>query len=55
MKPGDKLQLQPGGGRSSNQVLPFFNVANAAGGVVIAVGWTGEFGPISPAIRVACG
>ncbi len=43
LKAGDKLHLQPGGGRSSNQVLPFFNVTNAGGGVVIAVGWTGEW------------
>jgi alpha-galactosidase len=43
LKPGDKLHLQPGGGRSSNQVLPFFNVGNAAGGVVLAVGWSGEW------------
>ena len=37
------LHLQPGGGRSSNNVLPFFNVGNSGGGVVIAVGWSGEW------------
>lgn len=43
LKPGAKLHLQPGGGRSSSQVLPFFNVAGANGGVMAAVGWSGEW------------
>lgn len=40
---GEKFHLQPGGGRSSSNVLPFFNVAAPGGGVVTAVGWTGEW------------
>jgi len=43
LKPGSKLRLQPGGGRSSSQVMPFFNVEGAGGGVVAALGWTGEW------------
>ncbi len=43
LKPGAKLRLQPGGGRSSSQVLPFFNAAGAHGGVVAAGGWSGEW------------
>lgn len=43
LKPGAKLRLQPGGGRSSSQVLPFFNLAGGNGGVVAAVGWSGEW------------
>ena len=43
MKPDAKVHLQPGDGRSSNQVLPFFNVATPGGGVVLAVGWSGEW------------
>jgi alpha-galactosidase len=43
LKPGTKLRLQPGGGRSSSQVLPFFNVEGAGGGLVAAVGWSGEW------------
>ena len=43
LKPGAKVHLQPGDGRSSNQVLPFFNVATPGGGVVLAVGWSGEW------------
>jgi len=43
LKPGAKLRLHPGGGRSSSQVMPFFNLEGAGGGVVIAIGWTGEW------------
>jgi len=43
LKPGAKLRLQPGGGRSSSQVLPFFNVEGANGGVVAVLGWSGEW------------
>lgn len=50
LKPGVKLRLQPGGGRSSSQVMPFFNVEGAGGGVVAAIGWSGEWGA-----EFACG
>ncbi|MCB1126315.1 MAG: alpha-galactosidase, partial [Verrucomicrobiae bacterium] len=43
LKPGAGLRLQPGGGRSSSQVMPFFNLEGSQGGVVLAVGWTGEW------------
>lgn len=43
LKSGARLRLQPGGGRSSSQVLPFFNVEGAVGGVVTAIGWSGEW------------
>ncbi len=43
LKGGAKLRLQPGGGRSSSQVLPFFNLQGAGGGVIAAIGWTGEW------------
>jgi len=43
MKPGETLHLQPGGGRSSSQVLPFFNLRTGNGGTIIADGWTGEW------------
>jgi alpha-galactosidase len=43
LKRGARVRLQPGGGRSSSQVLPFFNVEGANGGLVIALGWTGEW------------
>jgi alpha-galactosidase len=40
---GTKLRLQPGGGRSSSQVLPFFNIEGANSGIVAAIGWSGEW------------
>ena len=43
LKAGEKRRFQPGGGRSSNDVLPFFNLQGADGGVVAAVGWSGEW------------
>jgi len=43
LRPGSPLRLQPGGGRSSSQVMPFFNLAGAGGGVVAGIGWTGEW------------
>src|ERR1035437_9721743 len=43
LKAGQKRRFQPGGGRSSNEVLPFFNLQGAEGGVVAAVGWSGEW------------
>ena len=42
-KPGKKVRFQPGGGRSSSQVLPFFNLEGANGGVIAAIGWSGEW------------
>jgi alpha-galactosidase len=43
LKAGEKRRFQPGGGRSSNEVLPFFNLQGADGGVIAAVGWSGEW------------
>lgn len=43
LKGGAKLQLLAGRGRSSSEVLPFFNVANYGGGVITAIGWSGEW------------
>lgn len=43
LKPGAKLHLQPSGGRSSSQVMPFFNLEGDGGGVVVAIGWSGEW------------
>jgi alpha-galactosidase len=43
LQPGAKVRFQPGGGRSSSQVMPFFNIEGAGGGIVAAVGWSGEW------------
>jgi alpha-galactosidase len=37
------LHLQPGGGRSSSQFLPFFNIETKNEGAVLAIGWSGEW------------
>ncbi len=41
--PGAALRLQPGGGRSSSEVLPFFNLDYGDRGMVLGIGWTGEW------------
>ncbi len=41
--PGTELNLKPGGGRSSSEVLPFFNLDLGNRGLVLGVGWTGEW------------
>jgi alpha-galactosidase len=43
IEPGTRVQLQPGGGRSSSEFLPFFNIDAESEGVVIAIGWSGEW------------
>ena len=44
-KAGDSLVLVPRGGRSSGDVLPFFNLEAPAAhqGVVMGIGWTGKW------------
>ncbi len=37
------MHLQPGGGRSSSQYLPFFNIEANAQGAMMAIGWSGEW------------
>lgn len=39
----DSLTLAPNGGKSSDGVAPFFNLAWHEGGVAVAVGWTGQW------------
>jgi alpha-galactosidase len=40
-KPG--LDLRAGGGKSSRDVMPFFNLTRGDGGIIAAGGWTGEW------------
>ena len=37
------LNFYPEGGRSSDGYLPYFNISGRDGGVVAAIGWTGEW------------
>ena len=39
----EKLYLEPGGGRSSSEFLPFFNIEAKEEGAIMAIGWTGEW------------
>ena len=41
--PGAQLHLEPGGGRSSSEVMPFFNVDLGSEGMIVAIGWTGQW------------
>ena len=43
LDPGTTVTLQPGGGRSSSEVLPFFNLQLGTAGLVLGIGWTGEW------------
>ena len=40
---GKTLALESFGGRSSDGTLPYFNLASRGGGLILAVGWTGDW------------
>jgi alpha-galactosidase len=40
---GREIRLAPAGGRSSNGTAPFFNVAWLGGGLLGAIGWSGQW------------
>lgn len=43
LPPGARVAMAAGGGRSSNEWLPFCNVHTAGLGIITAVGWTGQW------------
>jgi alpha-galactosidase len=44
LAPGSEVQLSPYGGRSSDGVMPFFNLTRAGrGGAIVGIGWTGQW------------
>jgi len=45
MRAGERLRFVPYGGRPSDMVMPFFNLATDAGdsGLFVGIGWTGEW------------
>lgn len=43
LEPGTVVELQPGGGRSSSEWLPFMNLDLGGWGFVLGIGWTGEW------------
>jgi alpha-galactosidase len=40
---GKLIQLRSFGGRSSDGVMPFFQLGNDQGGFIIAIGWSGDW------------
>ena len=44
LKPGDKIEMAPTGGRPSNTTaFPFFNFAYGDKGIIAAIGWSGQW------------
>jgi alpha-galactosidase len=43
LQPNGRIDIAPRGGRSSEGALPFFNLQHAGGGLVGAIGWTGQW------------
>jgi len=43
LPPGSEKALAPHGGRSSNGALPFMNLQRAGCGMVLAIGWSGQW------------
>ncbi len=43
LEPGRPLVLSPAGGRPSNGAFPFFNVQYGQEGVIVAIGWSGQW------------
>ena len=40
---GEVFSLESFGGRSSDGVMPYFNLAGESGGLIVAIGWTGDW------------
>lgn len=40
---GEPFSLESFGGRSSDGVMPYFNLAGEGGGIIVAIGWTGDW------------
>ena len=62
IRPGDTMPrlFSPGGGLSSSENMPYFNFDWHSGGVVLAIGWAGEWQTEAEpqadgALRVRCG
>ena len=43
VNPGETVRLAPVGGRSSNGTFPFFNLDRDGQGLMVAIGWTGQW------------
>ena len=43
VEPGSRVTILPRGGRSSNGALPFMNLARNGCGMILAIGWSGQW------------
>ncbi len=43
LKAGVAIEFESFGGRSSDGVLPYFNLATEGGGLIVAIGWSGDW------------
>jgi len=43
LRAGTRVQSQAGGGRSSSDFLPFFNLDDGTNGLIVGIGWSGEW------------
>ena len=59
IKPNAQLTLTPIGGRSSNGTLPFMNLQHSSGGMILAIGWSGQwaitFSRTQESLRISAG
>lgn len=46
LRPGDRQPLATRGGRSSDGVCPFMNVQGSGGGLVLGIGWSGQWASV---------
>ncbi len=43
LKTGATIQFESYGGRSSDSVLPYFNISDGTTGIIVAIGWSGDW------------
>lgn len=43
LTPGEREELESFGGRSSDGVMPYFHLASEGGGLIVALGWPGDW------------
>jgi len=43
LREGQPVRLESFGGRSSDGVMPYFNLHDDAGGLIVAIGWSGDW------------
>lgn len=60
LPPGNTIAMAAGGGRSSNAWLPFFNLQSGKVGMVVGLGWSGQWAaefarPTDDKIRIRAG